>query len=220
MTLRELIALARRQSFDNGAPLLWTDPEWTDYANEAEREACRRAHLIVDSETADLCTFTLAIGAATIPRDPRVLRVRRILLGSHTRPLSRIDVRDLDICAPGWESQQGLVEAYVGNYSSGAIRLYRKTSIADTARLTVVRLPLDDMAKDDDEPEIPTAYHRKLVDHMLELAYQKQDDETRDPKKEADAAARFTASFGPARSAKDEAWADANFDYNDGYGEF
>jgi len=220
MTLGELIALARRQASDTTAPYLWTNDEWTDYANEAEREACRRAHLIVDSETAGICTFNLLAGDSTIIRHPKVLRVRRIKMGSQSRPLGRIDVRDLDRQAPGWESETGTVTHYVGNFSTGNIRIYKKTSVIDTATLTVVRLPLEDMSALADEPEIPEAYHRKLADHMLELAYQKQDDETRDPKKEADAAARFVVSFGSARSAKDEAWAESNYDYYDGQGEF
>lgn len=219
MKLSEIIAIARRQAQDVALPYLWSNDDWIDYANEAQREACRRAHLLIDSETEEICSFTVASGDFTIDRDPRVIRIRRVKLASKTAPLTSIDYRDLDASNPGWETATGTVEYWVRNYQSNKVRFYKGFSAADTVTLTVVRLPLEDMGVND-EPEIPAVHHRKLVNGMLELAYLKDDEETLNPKKSEAAGLRFARDFGFPQSAKDEAWNEENMDYADGHGEF
>ena len=102
MTLAELIASARSVTCDAVATYLWSDAEWTEYANDAEREACRRARLIVDSSSS-VCRITLDASHTTFALDPSILFIKRAKLSGEMQTLRRASFKDLDRGVPGWE---------------------------------------------------------------------------------------------------------------------
>lgn len=53
MTLEELIAQFRTDADDTARPYLWGDDDLIRWFNEAVNEACRRSHLLVDSNKRD-----------------------------------------------------------------------------------------------------------------------------------------------------------------------
>lgn len=58
MTVDELVAFVRKNLLDDTVePYLWSDDTLTQLALEAEKEACRRAHLLVDSSTYSFTTI-------------------------------------------------------------------------------------------------------------------------------------------------------------------
>lgn len=221
MTLSDLIEQARIRADDTvSTAYLWTDAEWKRYANEAEREACRRARLIVDSTTVSVCRVTLAAGTKTYSLDPRVIFIRRAKLSGVAVPLRRVSYRDLDRSVPGWEDETGEPMAHVPDMDTGKFRPYPAPTAAGTVTLTVVRLPLCDMVQDEDEPEINDRYHESLIHWMLYRAYSKQDAETKDAQKAAENLALFEQEFGKKSSAIDEEWIEREHGYTDEEGVF
>ena len=116
MNLGALIALFRQEADDQAVPYLWSDAEATDYANDAQNEACRRARLIVDSTTAAVCQIAVAANNPVLTLDPRVLFVRRAKLASRSIPLVRRHLADMDLEAPGWEAINGSVDSYIPDW--------------------------------------------------------------------------------------------------------
>lgn len=206
MNFGQLKAIARSEADDNAAPFLWADPEWLEFANDAENEACRRARLLTDASTSAICTASITIGAESVALDPLVIFVRRAKLDLQTQPLPNVDSRDLDLNVPNWETQTGRPKAWVRNWETGKLRLWPIPSAVDTLRLRVVRLPLVPMAADGDAPEINARYHRSLVFWMLYRAFSKKDTQTQDDRKAAEYLALFEQEFGQKSSAIDEHW--------------
>lgn len=215
-TLKDLIAAAVRKTQDVGRSKLWSREDWIDYANQAEVDACRRARLIIDSVTPEICTIKLKTGTSVYDVDPRVIYVRRVDLSSNPTPLTKIRMADLDARCPGWKTLTGSVDWFCRDYAEGKLLFVRKPEAVDTANLTVYRLPLRPMCNDDDAPEIP--YDEGLVNGMLSRAYLKDDEQTLDPKKAERFEALFTREFGPPVSSMDERWIERhhNFDESDG----
>lgn len=190
---------------DLDAPELWSDEEIYEYANAAEKQACRNARLLIDSTTAAICQITVPASTAIATLDPRIIFVRRVRVTGKNNPLTRASWRELDEAYPGWEAHTGTVSHFVTDWQTGKLRTYR-IPIADTVlNLTVARLPLADMTPLS-SPEINARYHRSLVYWMKHLAYMKQDSETFNLEKAKLNMDMFEAEFGKRSSAIDEEW--------------
>jgi hypothetical protein len=206
MNLGQLKATARSRADDQQTNYLWSDEEWTEYANDAQNQACRRARLIIDSTTTAITQLSMASGDVTASLDERILFIKRAKVSSVSNPLGRASFKDLDERLPGWEDATGIPQAYVPDMDTDKFRPYPTPDSAITVNLTVVRLPLEDMANDTDEPEINKRYHLHLVDWMLHRAYSKQDSETVDMAKANKYLATFEAQFGKESTANEENW--------------
>jgi len=206
MLLSELISAARYRADDRVAPYLWSSAEWIEYANDAEREACRRARLITDSTTAAICQLTLVNATETYALDSRIQFIKRVKISSSTIPLKPASMLDLDEQRPGWQDETGDPQLYVTDMDQALFRPYPTPTAAATVTMTVLRDPLVDMEDGDDTPEIASRYHLGLVHWMMFRAYSKEDTQTYSPKAADRAAALFEAEFGPKSSAQNEAW--------------
>lgn len=169
MTLAELIAECARLADDKAEPPLWLKAEWTKYLNEALREACLRARLVVDDEGA----------ASEIDIEPGVKRYR-------------LHPAVIDVMSA--ETSSGPVVGWTVDETH--LVLDRAPSESATLQLAVVRFPLKELTQDGDEPEIRPHHHRALTDWALRCAYLKQDTETLDPPRAARHEAAFEAYFG------------------------
>jgi len=212
MTLQELIDELRERVGDETIPPLVSDARLTKYANEAEREACRRARLIVDATTAACCQITLEEGTATYDLHAKVLFVRSARVdGDNATFLQRLHAKDLNKGGPEWLSEAGETVGWVLGMDTQKFRPYRIPGAAEdgnVVHLTVVREPLQDMADAEaDSPEIHGRWHMGLVDWMEYRYYSTRDEQIKDDKLAAEALARFELQFGPAPSAAEEAWA-------------
>lgn len=206
MTLGELRALFRREAGDQTQPYLWSDAEVKEFANEAEREACRRADLLIDSTTPKFCTVSVKAGAEGFSLQDQVIDIRRMRVQGQGLTVDPTFAEELDGLGD-WESQTGAeILYYVPGLDTAHIRLYPIPSQDIVVRLTVSRLPKREMEDKDDQPEIMWRHHRKLVYWMLRLAYQKQDSEGFDPAKAERAELEFVREFGQSRSARNEQW--------------
>lgn len=183
------------------------------YFNEAIDEACRRARLIVDSRTSEICTITVVPDTVSYALDPRIIKISRAKLASRDAPLTRYSWRDLDARFSDWESHTGSVEGYMTDRNSGYLDLYRNPTAAGTITLTVNRTPLTALSQDQDIPEIAPRYHAKLVPYVIGRCRDIEDSELYDPRKAAKAMAEFEAEFGPARPAHCESFEESQPDY-------
>lgn len=205
MTLSELRDSFRRKSGDLAKPYFFTDAELDEWANEAEVEACRRAHLIVDSQ-GQIAQLSVAAGESVLDIDSRIIAIRRARLSSG-RTLRPVVVRSMDESCPGWENATASTPViYIPDYQTSAIRLHPPSAAKDTVYLTVVRAPMNRMVEDDDCPEIAERYHSALVEYMLAEGFGTADADMFDPKRVERSAANFAAEFGPKISALDERW--------------
>lgn len=213
MTLSEMIQQARVLSDDLVEPHLVSRTKYVVWANQAEREACRRSRALLDSTTTAICQIALVNGTPTYALDARILFVRRVKLTDVSVPLGRVSRKTLDEGRPGWEDETGQPTHYVPDMGTGLLRPYPTPDASYTANLVVVRLPLADMEDGDDEPELPARSHDGLVDWMLHRAYSMPDSEIYSPKKSAEHEARFIAEFGKRSSAQDEIWIEREHGY-------
>jgi hypothetical protein len=199
MNLSELIIAAQNQADEviDKPDLLWSEAEWTEYANDAENETCIRAALIID-QTSAMANISVLSGTATYSLDERVLIIKRAKLSTGTEPLVKSSRRVLDATYPDWETDTGTVRSWLPD-DSNKITLYKSPLANSTLNLMISRLPETPMAlatKLIDSPEIDVQYHLGLVDWMLHRAYSKQDSETLDAGKAKEHLKRFTQRFG------------------------
>ncbi len=204
MILSELIIAAQNQADEviDKPDLLWSLAEWTEYANDAENEACIRANLILD-RTSGLSIINVLSGTATYSIDEKILLIKRAKLSSGTEPLVKTSRRVLDATYPNWETDTGTVRSWLPD-GTNKITLYKSPTANATLNLMISRLPSAAMLlanKLTVTPEIDTQYHLGLVDWMLHRAYSKQDAETLDKGKAKEHLARFTKRFGDRPSA-------------------
>lgn len=207
MQLLDLINLFRREVDDTVAPYLWSDQEIIDYANDAQNEACRRARLLIDSTTPDLCQFNVPLAnEGLVLIDDRTLFVRHARIAGK-RSLQRVTMRDLEQKHWNWRDHAPRDPvAFVTDYETGKLLLWPKPDTDVVLQLTVVRLPKVEMNDPQDTPEIAPRLHRSLRFWMMFRAYSKQDSQANDPKKAAESLQLFEQEFGKKSSAIDEAW--------------
>jgi len=175
MTLAELRAAFRSRADDTLEPFLWPDSEITLYLNEAQKEACERAHLI-EAETT----------VALVPGTERYTLGKDVLAVLHARTPSRVLARG--------EDRHRLRKDEFAETQRGTLWV-RSPSVAETLTLTVSRLPVS-MAADADTPEIHQRYHYRLLDWVMRCAYLKQDTEAFDAKTATFHESLFELSFG------------------------
>lgn len=208
MTPAELLSLYRDKTMDTSTPPLVSDEEVLEFLDEAQTEAARRAHLLVDS-TSDASEAVVTATEPMVEISDALLHLRRVRLGSNMMPLRRMSVRDMDQQMPGWEgtTQPSTPLFFIPDYETGYIRLYPPPLSADTLKMTAVRVPLKRITALDSKLEIPAKYHRGLLDWMLFRGYSKADPEVLDDTKAKKHEALFEREFGEKSSAVDERWA-------------
>lgn len=216
MTLIELITELRNLLEDTGGHgidwvninnehlLKWTNSELVLFLNEAEKEVARRTHILFDSETPEIVEIPVLVDEGSYVLHPSIIRIRRAKLDSQTRALDMTSWRDQEALDPDWENKNGTARSLIRDWSFGRIRLVAIPAIADTLRLSVYRLPLEDMEwtqRASAEPEIPIEYHQKLLYWAAHLAYEKDEPNTEDAKRSEIFELKFEREIGPKEDA-------------------
>ena len=202
MQALELLERVRLRLDDSAEPYLWADDELLGYLSRAEAEAAVRAGLLpFDTRDADPVIAPIATVAGTreYALDPRVLRLDRAWLADDNRRLAVIGEDEMDRASGGdWETLAGTPVTAV--LWADRLRLVPIPDAAGTLHGSGVRLPAGPLTLEG-APEIAPVFHLDLVDWALHLAYLKNDAETLNREKAADAAARFERVFGPRLTA-------------------
>lgn len=184
MNLKNIRDFARYRLNDSEKPYHWVDAELNLYANEAEKIIARKTRVLNDSTTESCCEIDVEQGTLDYALDPVVIDIVSAKLSTTDLQLTKRDKHYMDKSYPGWRtSTQGEPTVYLLDYQKGYITLYSPPDDDYTLDLTVVRYPLDDMAQDTDEPEIPVEFHHALVDGICYQAYLKWGDRTYDAAK-------------------------------------
>lgn len=202
MTGQEMILHLRESILEDiQLPNAWSDTELLRFLNYAEVQACRRAHLLVDSTTANdngtaatagtmgqkpLCQLTVVADQAYYLLSPKILQIKRCQLQSMTYPLEGpLSYAELDDLMAGWFGTSGTVgTSGTGgvpygflNEPGNTITFVLAPSTNDTAFLVVSRLPLTSFTIQT-SPEIDEQFHLGLCDWAAHLAFMKPDSDT------------------------------------------
>lgn len=210
MNLGELEAEFRDEVKDRKLPYLWDKPFVVRVANQAVAEACRRAHLLLDSETAEVCRYSLGAGDSFFELHPAIVQVERLTATDDATGtvyyLERLNVGQLDCYQSQWESVTGIPFVVSMNLQTRKGRFYRKPDRAMTLNLTATRIPLESeqMKKDKDSPVIDAQYHFDLVHWMKHRAYSRDDINTRNDAKAKEALGMFERKFGRSDPVTEE----------------
>jgi hypothetical protein len=144
MTPAQLLNSFRLIADDTVPKYLWQDDEVFVYAAEGELEAARRARLIRDRATADVCVYSVTAGDQKITLDPRVIFVRNLHIASQMLPLIRTRTAMMDLAFPQWDSTLNLGEVlrFIPDKQTGEIWFDAPFPTDDTVTLTAIREPL------------------------------------------------------------------------------
>lgn len=212
MNLLQLRTLARQRLNDvTTSPLLWSDDELNSYINQAIVEAAIRSRCLVDSTTADCCEIDVVAGTADYLLNPVVFEVKRVFDATNKRIICRKGFNDLNF-RPDWQSVSGKPKLYMLDLNNlqgetgTQLTLYPNPDENLTLNLTVYRVPLADLADDEDVPEISVLFHADLIHWVCHLAYMKQDADTLDVGKSLQFQAQFAECFGMKQSARQLEW--------------
>jgi hypothetical protein len=195
MKLEELIDQFRFECQDEKAPYLWSETALIRWFNEAEQRACAAMPLLIDSQS----SFTLLTAAVS---DPWIKLDRRVITVLRARPVGKrsvdiLSAKQMD-CIERWEERTGKdVQGLIQGLQTYSLRVYPILDTSDIEiQLTVQRKPLNDMADGNDEPEIPSEHHLKLIPWVKYRAYSLDDVDANDPDKAKSGYAEFAAEFG------------------------
>ena len=171
MTLSELIEHVRTHVLrDQARPPLWPDELLTLYFNEAEDQFARRTHCLSDA-TSDFTFIETTAGEAVYALDPRVIFVAEIIddSGHPVRDRSRRQI----IRRVG----EGRPVAFTTDASVRTLRLHPTPDKTYVLDMLVARRPLNKLANDADEPEIPEQHHLDLCDWVAYRCLRNNDPE-------------------------------------------
>ena len=184
MKLSEIRDYTRYRLNDYEKPYSWLDAELNLYANEAEKIICRDAKVLEDSTTDSICNIDVVASTLDYELDETIIWISNAKLTASDFTLTKTTKMDMDRSYPGWRSATAAEPTrYLLDYRHNYITLYPPPDTTYTLNLSVFRYPEDDMALDNDEPEIPVQFHHALIDGICYQAYLKWGDRTYDAQK-------------------------------------
>lgn len=204
---------------------LWSDATLVRYINEAQRRFAKRAFVIWDSKTAEVCDVTLETGVTQYDLHPSILSVLSAKVSGNDYDLARIGHCVLgDISLPGngavfdaallgvtgagapqaFTTDETLAEDDGGTVAAVSMRVYPTPRAADDGtviKLRVVRMPIDDLTANNlgAVPEIPSDHHLEMLDWAAYLALRIVDSDAGNAKRAAEFAQAFEGHVIEAR---------------------
>lgn len=192
----------RRFLDDTVEPYEISDDALNSRIDEAIREACVRANLIIDSTSPEACKISVVAGTNEYTLSPLVLDITRASLPSAARPLIKLGYKALDDNDGEWQTRSGVPSRYALNMETNKIQLFPVPETPEIMTLTVSRLPLADLADDDAIPAIRPTYHFDLVYWVLHLTYLTRDSQIFDQRAADSYEIKFERRFGERANAK------------------
>ena len=198
MTSDELYELFRGEIDDDVTPYLWSDFEVWNYMNDAYKHFVRLTGGVADISSS-ITEIDIVVGEATAEVSKKILKYREARLGSTGRKLTLINYTDterptLDYgnTATDSDMQPGEVHSMIIGEQKGLVRWVQVPTVADTVKLSVMRLPLNKITGDGQEFEdVDEEHHETLTLWMKARAHMKQDAETFDKGRAQDFRAQF-----------------------------
>lgn len=208
LTLADLLRRTRSRLDDSVAPYLWSDSELIDCINDTIADAAIRANLSVQDDVPIVFTQNIDLTwKAKYALPSNALSVKSVYLVSQpSYPLVRTSFNSIERNTNTIATQLGSPYAFAldqtkagtGDYSGmyvRAITFIGIPTVADTAMLSIVRLP-NILEASDDVPEMDESFQPDLIYGITGLAYLKRDTDTFDPKRSQRDLQFFSDRFG------------------------
>lgn len=198
MNLTEFVRRFRADAKDDQKPYLWSDPFIKDRLNEAQRRACICGRLLFEDADSSICSIDLSAGDHTYKLHDKVYEIVSLHISNQAGELRPIDLRSrewLNANKPGWRENTCL--AYAAIQGDVNIRIVGEIIEGDELLIECYRLPMSDMEKGDDSPEIHESHHIHLLEWVLHKAFSIPDADALDQGRAAKHEANFTRYFGP-----------------------
>lgn len=180
-TISDLIKAFREDEKDNvGQEYFWSDTQLVRFANGALVAFAEQTLSIVD----DSVEVQFSAGQDVLPYAEHIIDVldAELVLGERSWPLdvkAPADVRRSNL------PRNGRPCLLVVNNSIGSMRLAAKPQQSGIVRLTVIRRPVKELAKDSRIPDVNRAHREYLLLFMKHRAYNVSDAEVLDAAKAA-----------------------------------
>lgn len=199
-TVETLIERFRDQMDDNELPYFWSEDRICELLDEAQREFAIQTGIFKGSTPV---AVTTADPYVDIPDE--TIHVRRALLQGQNRPLSILNMADLDSAWLGddygnsggvsdWETITGTPKVFIIDETTNKGRL-SPIPIADgTITLHYTRFPTKSITASSAKPELIDPRHqRSLILYARALAYDDHDVDTYNPARAMEFYAKFRA---------------------------
>lgn len=190
----------RTDVVDTARPYLWSDDEVWRYAADAQRQFVRLTGGVSDV-LSDATAVGIVAGEAWADLHPSILRIMAATRRSDHKPIELINSTDLgkmrssdygQIKALILDELEGPVRYGVIGLQRNKIRWVQVPLVDDIVDLHVYRTALTIIDGPDQEiADIDEEHHLRLLDWMKHLAYKKQDVDTYDPRRSAQAEQDF-----------------------------
>lgn len=207
MILSEFITRLREDFLeDTIEPYFWSDDTLIRYANDAEKEACIRAHLLIDSSTDSVCVLNVTAGTSSYQLNSKVISILSAYNETLNYPIYQLPKVSVDSMLPNWRSLESEAPKYFiidEVHSTTTLTIIPKPTIDFSVRFTVNRLPLVNKSITDSF-EIPEIYHNDLLYWAAFLALSKQDVDTNKRDEARRYEDKFEQMFGKRKSAYTE----------------
>lgn len=192
MTSGELLALFRSEMMDLETPYLWSDTEIYSYIDDAQKMFCRETDGIADATTNEVVEISVVEGSDWVSTHPSILKIRGLTRADTGRSVEVVNHEDLPVRGWFFDGTAGPVRGLVIGMENHKARVYPVSTEIVTLRMTVFRLPLEDISTDQDF-EIESQHHRHLLLWVKSLAYLKEDTEVFNRTKSMEYEGKFLA---------------------------
>jgi len=185
-TVEDLLEIFRLEVEDTIEVYFWSDQEFFWYLDEAQKEFARETDYFKDSSTVEITAPRVTVDSPWISIDPRIIDIRRSKIGSRSQPMRIVNFNELDReyttglygeeLSGNWDVSKGTPRLLITNEETNKARLVPIPSQDETIKLTVIRLPLEDIEDEGSELELTeSAHQRALLMFCKAMAYEKQD---------------------------------------------
>lgn len=174
MNVEEILTLFRRETedptYDGSIPdsySLWSNFQLIQYLNQAVNEFASKTYCLKGS-----AELKVEADNQFIDLDNRILKVEHAELGSTNRVLKVITLEEfVTKYGPTWTTRSGKPQVLITDVEYDKLVLWPIPEVDDTIKLTVRRVPLEDLDQMEDTPEIPSQYHYGLLHYMKFQAF-------------------------------------------------
>jgi len=199
MTVAELIAAYRQRLHDATPPYFADDARVISLLNQAQSQAALRGKLVPHT-----AVMTLPAGQPSVVLPDRLFELDSVHAGFNgpfLRPLRLSGLDEVQRRGLAPRRQPGRPRLAVHDPSRGELVIYPAPANDCVLQVSGYRLPLIPLAALTDSPEIPDHQQADLVEWLAYSVLSSHDSQLYDPQAAELALARFTATFGPQRSA-------------------
>lgn len=193
MTPSALLSRFRSRVRDEALPYMWTDADFYEYLDTSQKDFARYSGGIGDARSG-ATYIRLRAGVSYYPLSPKIMKVRAAVREDNGDDIQILNEENQSDAGIRRTDSAGIVRTLIIGSDQDFVRVSPVPSADEEGkniRLTVYRMPLNDIVDGNSELEIQEHHHIHLLDGVLSYAHRKQDAETFD-KGRAD---QFTATF-------------------------